>query len=320
MLKKLKSKTMLLLAFTILGIAQPVKAAPTIENNHLKLHHRTVYRPNHEELLFILNHGYGFKSDHVLTDNDITISLYSSNAILVDLTSNEVIYERNSHQRTYPASLTKMMTVLVAIENKTADMMTVDVDFNGLYEEGAAIAGFQNGETVTFEDLLYGIMLPSGADAALTVAKNIAGSEAGFVELMNQKAKALGMTGTHFTNVTGLHDDNHYSTAYDMAMLVKAALYNDDFRAIYSAKSYMVSNGLVFTSRMFDRLSSPTFGTVEILGGKTGYTHEAMLCLASYATDGKHEYALVTTHANGSSYTPQYHVLDAIYAYNYFLN
>ena len=320
MLKKLKSKTMLLLAFTILGIAQPVKAAPTIENNHLELHHRTIYQPNHEEILFILNHGYGFKSDHVLTDNDITISLYSSNAILVDLTSNEVIYERNSHQRTYPASLTKMMTVLVAIENKTADMMTVDVDFNGLYEEGAAIAGFQNGETVTFEDLLYGIMLPSGADAALTVAKNIAGSEAGFVELMNQKAKALGMTGTHFTNVTGLHDDNHYSTAYDMAMLVKAALYNDDFRAIYSAKSYTASNGLVFTSRMFDRLSSPTFGTVEILGGKTGYTHEAMLCLASYATDGKHEYALVTTHANGSSYTPQYHVLDAIYAYNYFLN
>lgn len=320
MLKKLKSKTMLLLAFTILGIAQPVKAAPTIENNHLELHHRTIYQPNYEELLFILNHGYGFKRDHVLTDNDITISLYSSNAILVDLTSNEVIYERNSHQRTYPASLTKMMTVLVAIENKTADMMTVDVDFNALYEEGAAIAGFQNGETVTFEDLLYGIMLPSGADAALTVAKNIAGSEAGFVELMNQKAKALGMTGTHFTNVTGLHDDNHYSTAYDMAMLVKAALYNDDFRAIYSAKSYMASNGLVFTSRMFDRLSSPTFGTVEILGGKTGYTHEAMLCLASYATDGKHEYALVTTHANGSSYTPQYHVLDAIYAYNYFLN
>lgn len=313
-------KIMLLLAFMILGVSQPVKASPTIENNYPNFNYHTIYQPSHEELLFILNHGYEFKSNNVLTDNDITISMYSSNAILVDLTSNEVIYERNSRQTTYPASLTKMMTVLVAIENKTADMMTVDVDFNELYEEGAAIAGFKNGETVSFEDLLYGIMLPSGADAALTIAKNIAGSEAGFVELMNQKAKSLGMTGTHFTNVTGLHDDEHYSTAYDMAMLVKAALYNDEFRKVYSAKSYTASNGLVFTSRMFDRLSSPNFGRVEILGGKTGYTHEAMLCLASYATDGEHEYALVTTHANGSSYTPQYHVLDAVYMYNYFLN
>ena len=320
MFKGFKSKSMLLIAFTILGMSPTIQASPIIEDNYLENHYDSFYEPNREEILFIVNHGYGFKTNHVLTDADVQLNITSSNAILVDLTSNEVIYERNANQMTYPASLTKMMTVLVAIENMTSDKMTVDVDFDKLYEEGASIAGFTNGETVSTTDLLYGTMLPSGADASLTMAKHIAGSEAGFVELMNQKAEELGMRGTHFTNVTGLHDDNHYSTAYDMAILVKAALYNDEFREIYSAKSYTASNGLTFTSRMFDRMSSPTFGDVEVLGGKTGYTHEAMLCLASYATDGEHEYVLVTTHANGGPSTPQYHVLDAIYLYNYFLN
>ena len=108
----------------------------------------------------------------------------------------------------------------------------------------------------------------------------------------------------------------------DLAILEKVALKNDEFREIFSAKSYTTtsSSRLTFTSRMFDRMGDPVFDGGEVLGGKTGYTHEAQLCLASYATDGKHEYALVTTHADGSAYTPQYHVLDAVYLYNYFLN
>ena len=315
-------KNISIAAITLLGLAPVVQASPLKEDVTIEKHYRTFYMPDREDLIFSLHYGYGFKSDYVLTDDDVKVGIYSSNAILVDLTAHEVIYERNPDVLTYPASLTKMMTVLVAIENMPNTPMVVDVDFNKLYEEGAALAGFSNGQVVSGDDLLYGTMLPSGADAAQTLANYVAGSEEAFVELMNQKARELGMTSTHFTNVTGLHDDNHYSTVRDMAVLVKAALYNDKFREVYSAKSYVTSTTpmLVFTSRMFDRLSSPTFGRVEMLGGKTGYTHEAQLCLASYATDGKHEYALVTTHADGSAYTPQYHVLDAVYLYNYFLN
>lgn len=315
-------KNLLLIMFLLLISSTQVEASIFKNDMIIENHYQTFYIPNRENLNFALHHGYGFKSSHVLTDDDIWLDIYSSNAILIDLTKNEVIYERNPDKITYPASLTKMMTVLVAIENMPSTEMIVDVDFNHLYEEGAALAGFSNGQVVSGDDLLYGTMLPSGADAALTLAKYVAGSEVGFVELMNQKAQELGMTQTHFTNVTGLHDDNHYSTVRDLAILVKAALYNDKFREVYSAKTYITDAkpSLVFTSRMFDRLSSPTFGNVEILGGKTGFTYEAGLCLASYATDGQHEYALVTTHANGSTYTPQYHVLDAVYLYNYFLN
>lgn len=315
-------KNLSLMTIIILGSSMQVQANPVKEDTTVEKHYRTFYTPDHTDLIFSLHHGYGFKSNYALTDDDVNVGIYSSYAILVDLTANEVIYERNPDVITYPASLTKMMTVLVAIENMPTTPMVVDVDFNMLYEEGAALAGFSNGQAVTADDLLYGTMLPSGADAALTLAKYVAGSEAAFVELMNQKAKALGMDQTHFENVTGLHDNNHYTTVRDMAILVKAALYNDRYREVYSAKSYTTSTTptLTFTSRMFDRLSSPTFGRVEILGGKTGFTYEAELCLASYATDGNHEYALITTHADGSAYTPQYHVLDAVYLYNYFLN
>lgn len=315
-------KSVSLMMIALLGLSPQVLASPVKEDVTVDKHYRTFYNSDRIDLIFSLHNGYGFKRDYALTDDDVNVEIYSSYALLVDLTDNEVIYERNPDVVTYPASLTKMMTVLVAIENMPDIPMVVDVDFNMLYAEGAALAGFSNGQAVTGDDLLYGTMLPSGADAALTLAKYVAGSEKAFVELMNQKAQQLGMTSTHFENVTGLHDDNHYTTVRDMAVLVKAALHNDKFREVYSAKSYVTSTtpAMVFTSRIFDRLSSPTFGQVEILGGKTGYTYEAELCLASYATDGNHEYALITTYAKGSAYTPQYHVLDAIYLYNYFLN
>lgn len=283
--------------------------------------YETFYSVDREPLSFFILHGYGFKTNQALTNLDVDLDLMSDQAILVNLKTNEVIYEKDAHTRVYPASLTKMMTVLVGIEHMKDEPITINIDYNALAKEGAAIAGFSNGEVVSYEDLLYGTMLPSGADAALMLAKVVAGSEEGFVQLMNEKAKELGMNDTHFSNVTGLHSDDHYSTPWDLAMLEKAALYNEDFKKIFSAKSYVTSSGnLTFTSRMFDRLDSSLFEGGEILGGKTGYTKEAALCLASYATDGNQEYILVTTHANGSTYTPQYHVLDAVKTYDYFIN
>ena len=197
-----------------------------------------------------------------------------------------------------------MMTVLVAIENLSTEMMKVPNDFSYLYEQNAALAGFLPGDLVRTSDLLYGIMLPSGADAALTVAENIAGSEAKFVKLMNEKSKELGMNNTHFTNVIGLHDNNHYTTVHDLAILLEYALKNPTFKKIFTTDIYTTaptqySDGMTFKSRLFSKIDSPNFNGGKLLGGKTGYTEEAELCLASLATDGKKEYILVTTNAEG---------------------
>ena len=282
---------------------------------------QSLYKRDTEKLIFIFENRFGFKSSQVLFDNDIDLFMYSDYGILVNLTTNEVIYERNADAKVYPASLTKMITVLVALEHGTQETMTINADFNELAMAGAAIAGFRNGEEVTMMDLLMATMLPSGADASETLAYHIAGSEEKFVELMNETALALGMNETHFTNVTGLHHEDHYTTARDMAILVKMAIKNPDFREIFTTKYYETEKGtpLVFTSRMFDRMDSAAINSGEVLGGKTGYTWEALLCLASFATDGNHEYALVTLHADGGPQTPQFHVIDALEVYNYFL-
>ncbi|MEO3110734.1 D-alanyl-D-alanine carboxypeptidase family protein [Turicibacter sanguinis] len=256
--------------------------------------------------------------------DDSSWGVFSKHAILVDLKDNKILYAREADERTYPASLTKMMTVLVAIENLSTEMMKVPNDFSYLYEQNAALAGFLPGDLVRTSDLLYGIMLPSGADAALTVAENIAGSEAEFVKLMNEKSKELGMNNTHFTNVIGLHDNNHYTTVHDLAILLEYALKNPTFKKIFTTDIYTTaptqySDGMTFKSRLFSKIDSPNFNGGKLLGGKTGYTEEAELCLASLATDGKKEYILVTTNAEGGPYTEQTNILDAFNLYERFL-
>jgi len=293
-----------------------------LESKDILVHRSIIYNKDNESLDFFAINGFNFRNNHVLYDEDVTVNMYSKFGILVNLTTNEVIYERRADEKAYPASLTKMMTVLIGLENGNQETMMINVDFDKLAEAGAAIAGFKNGELVSKKDLLMATMLPSGADAALSLADQIAGSEEDFVYLMNKKAESLGMKNTHFTNVTGLHDDEHYTTARDLAILVKVALKNPEFKEIFSAKSYVTEKGsnLVFTSRMFDRMASPIFEGGEILGGKTGYTWEALLCLASFAMDDQDEYALITMHADGGPRTPQYHVKDAREVYKYFLN
>ena len=256
--------------------------------------------------------------------DDSSWGVFSKHAILVDLKDNKILYAREADERTYPASLTKMMTVLVAIENLSTEMMKVPNDFSYLYEQNAALAGFLPGDLVRTSDLLYGIMLPSGADAALTVAENIAGSEAKFVKLMNEKSKELGMNNTHFTNVIGLHNNNHYTTVHDLAILLEYALKNPTFKKIFTTDIYTTaptqySDGMTFKSRLFSKIDSPNFNGGKLLGGKTGYTEEAELCLASLATDGKKEYILVTTNAEGGPYTEQTNILDAFNLYERFL-
>lgn len=253
--------------------------------------------------------------------------LYSPYAVLMDLSDDRIIAEHNSEERMYPASLTKIMTALLAAENteNMEEVITMPASvFDRLYAEGASMAGFQPGEEVKLKDVLYGILLPSGAECCVVFAERIAGSEEAFAEMMNQKAEKLGMRQTHFCNSTGLQDENHYSTARDMAVLLNYALKNAVFRDAFVSETYHSEpterhlEGLAFQSTMFRALEG--LGNREIpggaiLGGKTGYTEEAGLCLASLAEVEGREYILVTAGAEGSHNTKPYHVIDAIAVY-----
>lgn len=244
--------------------------------------------------------------------------------ILVDLESGEVLLERNARDRIYPASLTKIMTAILAIENteNMDEVITLSSDiFQNLYEENASVAGFEPDETVRLQDLLYGILLPSGAECCLAFADKVAGSEDAFVELMNRKAESLGMENTHFCNVTGLQNPDHYSTAKDISILLQYALKNGSFKEAFSCRSYTTTTskqhpeGITFYSTMFEKLGDAEVTGGEILGGKTGYTTQAGLCLASLARLGGKEYILVTAKAEGDQQTEPFHILDAKNAY-----
>ena len=165
--------------------------------------------------------------------NSTDRELYSPYAILVRLRDQQVGFESRSEERISPASLTKIMTAIVAIEN-IADLhepvILENKIFKDLYAANASLAGFLPGEEVPAIDLLYGTLLPSGADASVGLALKVSGSESEFVKLMNRKAEQLGMKDTHFTNVCGLYDDNHYSTVKDIAVLLEYALHNETFR------------------------------------------------------------------------------------------
>ena len=163
--------------------------------------------------------------------------------------------------------------------------------------------------------------MESGAECCIGLAEAISGSEEAFVELMNEKAQKIGMENTHFCDSTGLHNPDHYSTTYDMAVLLKYALRNDTFREIIESLRHSTGvtnihpDGITYYSTMFKNLSDPTVTGGKILGGKTGYTDEAGLCLASFAEIEGREYILVTAGAFGTS-GEALHVQDAVTIYN----
>ncbi|OEC01578.1 penicillin-binding protein [Lysinibacillus sphaericus] len=258
---------------------------------------------------------YTNKSKEQVVDIELS-SLHSKNALLVN-DSGEVLYEKNADAIIYPASLTKIMTAIVAIEaSKDLQMQTmVTPQTIATYTaQNASMAGFQAGDFVTIEDLLYGTLLASGADATATLATAIAGSEKAFVELMNDKALELGLNDTHYENVSGLHDPAHISSVRDISKLFQYAIENPTFYQIMTTKSYttQVPNELTIASTLFSKMDG-----VEgaILGGKTGYTPEAGLCLASLIEKNGELYIFVTTNAEGHVWTPPLHVEDAMAAY-----
>lgn len=260
----------------------------------------------------------------IFSSNVYAVDTYSDNMVLYNLNDNIIVDELNKDEKVSIASMTKIMTTLVAIENidnlDEKIKLTYDV-FEGLKEENASVAGFFVGEVVTYRDLLYGALLPSGADATRALAINIAGSEYNFVKLMNNKAKELNLMNTHFVNTTGLDEDNHYSTVNDVALLLMTAYKNETFKEIFLTKKYVTSDNKITMSSTLNRtLNAYNISADYIIGGKTGYTTDAGRCLASIAYDDKNDlyYLLVT--AKAPITTSYYHLLDAKNIYDYYIN
>ena len=258
-----------------------------------------------------LNASYDFKA----TENtaEIPEGVGSGYAVLVDLVDGTVVAGREYDTEMNPASMTKILTLLVAVENinlKKLDTDTFEITqdiTDYVFTNQMSQVGWNIGDTPTIRSLLYGTILPSGADAALALAEYTAGSQEAFVDLMNKKLEELGISDTaHFTNVVGAYDEDHYCTALDMATILRAAIDNETCREVLSCHYYEVppsggeeSPSIEISNWFLRRIEDKdTHGTV--ICGKTGYVSESGFCAASYqeSDDGGH-YICVTADGAG---------------------
>lgn len=249
----------------------------------------------------------------------LELNINSKNAIMYNLSSNEIIYEKQSEEKVQIASLTKLMTALIVLEKeKDLDkqvIITYD-DLKGLAEENLVTAGFTPGSAVTYRDLLYALLLPSGADAAKALSRNIDGN---FIELMNKKSEELKLQNTHFDNEIGLDSDENYSTVKDLSIIFKELLKNDEFKKIITTNEYKTSDGkLVFNSTIQKNAAKYGIDIPYILGGKTGTTDGAGLCLATIGKDKDIDFMLITTGAQYDKKRP-HNIDDAKIIYDYFI-
>lgn len=235
-------------------------------------------------------------------------------AILIDANHGDVLYEKNAHQTMYPASITKVMTALLVIEAIEAGQLSQDqlITASQTALAGLSIYGstqnIQVGEQMSVTDLLYCLLVPSANEAANILAEAVSGDIPTFVEAMNQRAQELGCEGTHFANPHGLHDPNHYTTAYDISLFTREAMTHDLFRTIVSTTSYTTQATNMSQPRLFYNTNALLsqwhyLGQVysKAIGVKTGTTDEAGRCLVSAAVDGEEYLIAVVLKADGES-------------------
>lgn len=232
----------------------------------------------------------------------------STNGIFIDLVTRNILFDREGHTKINPASMTKVLTVLVAAEHVTdwSDTFEITPEItNYSYVHGCSAVGFSNNEVVTVEDLFYGTVLSSGGDAALGLATYVAGSQEAFVDMMNEKLKELELADTaHFTNCIGLYDENHYCTVYDIAMILEATIENPQCREVLSSKNYITSStpehpeGIEISNWFLRRIEDKDTGG-EVICGKTGFVAQSGSCAVSYGMDVTgNEYICATVNAH----------------------
>lgn len=255
------------------------------------------------------------------TSNISEEDVQSQYVALVNASTGKVVVSREGTTRMNPASMTKVMTVLVACENdldlnQSCEILLEDTDF--AYKNDLSIAGFEAGEIVPLKDILYGAIMPSGGECCHALERIVAGDEETFISMMNEKAKELGLTDTHYTNSAGLYNDNHYTTAVDMAMVMKAAIENELCRQVlyehvYNTKSTEQHPGGIELSNWFQRRIEDKYSTTVVLGAKTGYVTQSGNCAASYTVDDNGEVWICVT---GNAHSAWRAIFDHVALYN----
>lgn len=234
----------------------------------------------------------------VMSENPGQMSdeIISSYAVFIDLDRKEILTERESDAVISPASMTKVLTLLVAAEaleeSDLDDTFTMTLDITDYsFQNDCSNVGFLENEIIPVKDLLYGTILPSGGDAAVGLATYVAGSHEAFVEMMNEKVARMGLSDTaHFTNCVGLYDEEHHCTVYDMAMIMAAALENELCREVLSAKKYTTTpttehpEGITISNWFLRRIEDKDTGG-EVICAKTGFVNESGSCAVSYGVD-----------------------------------
>ncbi|WP_417168704.1 D-alanyl-D-alanine carboxypeptidase family protein [Terrihalobacillus insolitus] len=219
-------------------------------------------------------------------------SVSANNAVLMEQSTGRVLYEKAANKKQSIASITKIMTAILAVESGKLNE-TVTTSRRAAYTEGSSIY-LKEGEKMKLKDLVYGLMLRSGNDSAVAIAEYLGGSVEGFAYLMNEKAAWLGMTNTNFDNPHGLDSDTHYSTAYDMALLMRYAMENETFREITGAKSYKAETR-TYSWRNKNKMLTKYYK--YSIGGKTGYTRKTGRTLVSVSKKENMELIAVTLDA-----------------------
>lgn len=289
---------------TIEEVPQQIEIVDTIVND-VDLSQISKYQDRSDESASFFD-GYIVEQDsntaYISSDN-----VKSNYGLLINLDTGKVVASKDGNVRINPASMTKILTLLVAVEHlddidNTFTMTREIGDY--VFSNDCSQVGFEVGETVTIKDLLYGTILPSGADAALCLAEYVAGSQEAFVELMNEKLEELGLSDTaHFTNCVGVYDKDHYCTLMDMAMILKAAEENKLCHEVLNARTYLTTStaqhpeGIQISNWFLRRIEDKdTHG--EVVGAKTGFVNQSGCCGASYqvSNDGSH-YICVTADA-----------------------
>lgn len=230
----------------------------------------------------------------VFADDTQVPKIYSEAALLIDSKSGKILYGKNENEKKYPASTTKILTAILTIENSNLDdVVTVDYDSISLVPSGYTVAALQVGEQLTIKQLLQVLLIHSANDAANVLAKHIGGSMEGFEKMMNSKLEEIGCTNTHFTNPSGKHDENHYTTAIDLAKIMNYCMKNETFREISSSKYCIIPATNKYEERMFTNTNellvvdtrdiSSNYYYPYTIAGKTGYTSEAKNSFVSVA-------------------------------------
>lgn len=251
------------------------------------------------------------------------LSLYSKAAILIDSKTGKILYEKNSHEKNYPASTTKILTAIIALEKcKLTDQLTASYDAIMSIPSGYSNAAIQENEVLTVEELLNVFLIHSANEAGYILAEYISGSISKFADLMNQKALEIGCENTHFTNPSGIHDENHYSTAYDMSLIAQYCMKNDEFRRLVSKTSCTISATNKYQERYFVNTNdlirpSSEYYYQYCIGIKTGYTRQAKNCLIAASSKDNLELITVVLGAESTETGKSARNIDTINLFNY---